>query len=191
MRDYALASATAAILAPFATSCDDVAPETVVRAEPAEAASIDSRMGPLLATQAEGNAVVQEKATVIFVIDGDTVDVALADEVVERVRLPQVDTPEADECGNEESTTVLEELIAGENVTLISMEAGPDRDTYGRLLRAVEINGDDVGQFLIRNGFARWVGAYAHEDSRLAAMYEAAESRAREESAGFWSTCGW
>jgi endonuclease YncB( thermonuclease family) len=71
------------------------------------------------------------------------------------------------------------------------MEAGPDRDTYGRLLRAVEINGDDVGQFLIRNGFARWVGAYAHEDSRLAAMYEAAESRAREESAGFWSTCGW
>ena len=86
MRDYAMASVTAAILALFATRCDDVAPETVVRAEPAEAASIDSGMGPPPPTQAEGNAVAQEEATVTFVIDGDTVDVALADEVAERVR---------------------------------------------------------------------------------------------------------
>jgi endonuclease YncB( thermonuclease family) len=191
MRDYAMASATAAILALFATSCDDVASETVVRAEPAEAASIDSRMGPPLPTQAEGKAVAQEEATVTFVIDGDTVDVALADEVAERVRLPQVDTPEADECGYEESMAALQALIAGENVTLVATEAGPDRDTYGRLLRAIEIDGDDVGHLLIRNGIAHWIRGFAHEDSRRAAMYEAAESSAREESAGFWSTCGW
>jgi endonuclease YncB( thermonuclease family) len=75
-------------------------------------------------------------------------------------------------------------------VTLVSTKTGPDRDAYGRLLRAVEVNGDDVGQILIRNGLAHWVRDYAHEDTRLAAMYEAAESRAQEESAGFWSTCG-
>ena len=75
-------------------------------------------------------------------------------------------------------------------MTLVSTKTGPDRDAYGRLLRAVEVNGDDVGQILIRNGLAHWVRDYAHEDTRLAAMYEAAESRAQEESAGFWSTCG-
>jgi endonuclease YncB( thermonuclease family) len=82
-----MASATAAVLALLATSCDEVVPERVVEAEPAEAASIDSTMSPPLPTQAEGNAVAQEEATVVFVIDGDTVVVALADDVVERVRL--------------------------------------------------------------------------------------------------------
>jgi endonuclease YncB( thermonuclease family) len=96
-----------------------------------------------------------------------------------------------DECGYEESAAALKALIAGENVTLAVTEAGPDRDTYGRLLRAVEVDGIDVGHFLVRNGLAHWVLGYAHEDTRLAAMYAAAQSRAREESAGFWTTCGW
>jgi endonuclease YncB( thermonuclease family) len=75
------------------TSCDGVVPERVVEAEPAEAANTDRTMSPPLLTQAEGNAVAQEEATVLFVIDGDTVEVALADDVVERVRHPQVDAP--------------------------------------------------------------------------------------------------
>jgi hypothetical protein len=53
-------------------------------------------------------------------------------------------------------------------VTLVSTEAGPDRDTYGRVLRAVEIDGDDVGAVPhLRNDFAHWVRGYPYEDSRV------------------------
>jgi endonuclease YncB( thermonuclease family) len=185
MRNRAMASVTAAILMLFVANCGDVAPGLVDQAEPAQVGSVNRMEDPPVPTVTEG------EATVTFVIDGDTVDVVLVDDVVERIRLPQIDTPEKGECGYEESTAVLEAQIAGQDVLLVSTEAGPDRDTYGRLLRAVEISGDDVGQYRIRNGLAHWVRGYAHEDKRLAAMYEVAESNARDASAGLWSTCNW
>ena len=191
MRNRAMASVTAAILMLFVANCGDVAPGLVDQAEPAQVGSVNRMEDPPLPTQAEGTTVTEEEATVTFVIDGDTVDVVLVEDVVERIRLPQIDTPEVGECGYEESTAALEAQIAGQNVILVSTEAGPDRDTYGRLLRAVEISGNDVGQYLIRNGLAHWVRGYAHEDRRLAAMYEVAESNARDASAGLWSTCNW
>jgi endonuclease YncB( thermonuclease family) len=186
-----MASVTAAILMLFVANCGDVAPGLVDQAEPAQSGSVNRMEDPPLPTQAEGTTVTEEEATVTFVIDGDTVEVVLVEDVVERIRLPQIDTPEVGECGYEESTAVLETQIAGHDVLLVSTEAGPDRDTYGRLLRAVEISGNDVGQYLIRNGLAHWVRGYAHEDRRLAAMYEVAESNARDASAGLWSTCNW
>jgi endonuclease YncB( thermonuclease family) len=77
---------------------------------------------PPLPRRAEGTTVTEEEATVTFVIDGDTVDVVLVDDVVERIRLPQIDTPEVGECGYEESTAVLEAQMAGQNVILVSTE---------------------------------------------------------------------
>lgn len=132
-----------------------------------------------------------EEASVVHVVDGDTFDVQFADGTVERVRPPQIDTPEADECGYKTSGAALEELILGETVALLPTEHGPDKDPYGRLLRAAEVNGDDVGQVLVRAGLARWVPRYADEDPRLATMYETAEQRARDRSAGFWAECDW
>jgi endonuclease YncB( thermonuclease family) len=84
---------TAGVLALLVTNCDEVVPERVVEAEPAEAANTDSTMSLPLPTQAERNAVAQEEATVLFVIDGDTFEVAVAHDVVERVRLPQSTLP--------------------------------------------------------------------------------------------------
>lgn len=191
MRNRVMAPATAAIFMLFVANCGDVTPGLVDQTEPAQAGSVHRMDDPPLPTQAERTTVTEEEATVTFVIDGDTVDVVLVDDVVERIRLPQIGTPEVGECGYEESTAVLEAQIAGQNVILVSTEAGPDRDTHGHLLRAVEISGDDVGQFVIRNGLGQWVRSYAHEDGRLAAMYEAAESNARAEAAGLWSTCTW
>lgn len=132
-----------------------------------------------------------EEATVVHVVDGDTFDVSLPGGTTERVRSPQIDTPEIDECGYAESTVTLEELILGETVRLVPTESGPNRDPHGRLLRVAELDGDDVGQLLVRAGLARWAPRYADEDPRLAAMYEDAERRARDEGAGFWSSCGW
>jgi endonuclease YncB( thermonuclease family) len=191
MRRHVIAAGTVASLILFATGCADDTPELVERSEPAEAGKIVDTEDTRRPIQAEGSASGREEATVTVVIDGDTFDAAFADGVVERVRLPQVDTPEVDDCGYEEATAVLEQLIGGHHVTLAATAAGPDRETHGRLLRAVKVDGEDVGQRLLRSGLARWTRSYADEDARLAAMYSAAESRAREASAGLWSTCGW
>lgn len=132
-----------------------------------------------------------EEATVVHVVDGDTFDAEFPDGDIERIRPPQIDAPEVDECGYETSGAALEELILGETVDLVPTEHGPGEDPHGRLLRAAEVDGDDVGQLLVRSGLARWVPQYADEDQRLAAMYESAEDHARGESAGLWSSCGW
>lgn len=138
-----------------------------------------------------GAAMDGEQAVVLHVVDGDTFDVELPGGSTERIRLPQVDAPELDECGYSESFAAMEELISGETVGLVGTESGPDRDVHGRLLRATRMAGQDIGQLLIRDGLARWVPRYAHEDSRLARMYQDAEDQAREEGAGSWSVCTW
>lgn len=131
------------------------------------------------------------EARVTHIVDGDTFDVVFTDGRDERIRPPQIDTPEVGECGYAEAAFALADLILGETVDLVPTSAGPDRDSHGRLLRAVELDGDDIGELLVRSGLARWVSRYAHEDGRLAAMYEAAEAAARSASAGLWLTCAW
>jgi micrococcal nuclease len=155
---------------------------------PAAGCATDGRAGP-----SEPGAVAMdgEQAVVVHVVDGDTFDVELSGGSTERVRLPQVDAPELDECGYGESSAALEELISGETVRLVRTESGPDRDSHGRLLRATTQAGEDIGQLLVRDGLARWVSRFVDEDSRLAKMYEQAEHQARAMGAGFWSACGW
>lgn len=148
----------------------------------------DGRAGPSDPRAVEA---VGQHAVVVLVVDGDTFDVELPGGSTERVRLPQVDAPELDECGYGESSAALEELISTETVRLVRTESGPDRDSHGRLLRATRLAGEDIGQLLVRDGLARWVSRYADEDSRLAKMYEQAEHQARAVGAGFWSACGW
>ncbi|HSJ62126.1 MAG TPA: hypothetical protein VK895_12900, partial [Jiangellaceae bacterium] len=65
-----------------------------------------------------GAAMDGEQAVVLHVVDGDTFDVELPGGSTERVRLPQVDAPELDECGYLESFAAMEELISGETVGL-------------------------------------------------------------------------
>lgn len=129
------------------------------------------------------------EVSVTDVVDGDTLDVRLPDGV-ERVRLPQVDTPERGECGFEVASAGLEQAASGV-VVLVPTSDGPDRGPYGRLLRAVESDGADVGELLLEAGLARWSSEYADEDPGLAVVYEAAEESARAAGRGLWSLCGW
>lgn len=98
---------------------------------------------------AEADVTPASELTVTHVVDGDTVDVSTG----ERIRLIGIDTPERGECGYEEATERVEQLVAGAEITLAA-GAQDDTDRYGRLLRYVEADGVDVGQALIDEGLA-------------------------------------
>ena len=90
------------------------------------------------------------------IVDGDTIELGNG----ETVRLVGIDTPEVGECGFEEASANLSSLILGEMVRL--GESDEDRDSYGRLLRYVDLGDMDAGLRLIKNG--RAIAAYDSRD---------------------------
>jgi endonuclease YncB( thermonuclease family) len=93
------------------------------------------------------------RLTVIRVIDGDTFEV-LYDEEPTSVRVFGIDAPEVGESGGWESTQALRRLLGNRRVTMVF--PGPKkRDSFGRLLAIVYVDGTNVGHWLVQNGFAR------------------------------------
>jgi micrococcal nuclease len=153
----------------------------------------------LLATTASSNvAVARTAATVVRVVDGDTV-VASVDGRDETVRLIGIDTPETVdprtpiECfGKEASTRAKELLRVGATIELEADPSQGERDSTPsrRLLRyAWTSDGRNFGLEMIREG-------YAHEYTfrmpyRYQAQFRAAEREAREQQRGVWApdTC--
>ena len=133
-----------------------------------------------------------------YVIDGDTL-IADTRQGRERVRILGIDAPEVghdgrdDEGGAGEATARLRELVeaGGGDVGLIVDEHASDRDRFGRLLRHIDVAGDDAAEVLVTEGWAiAWVPRSAARPDRLD-DYERAEVVAREGRRGGWSTCGW
>jgi len=92
------------------------------------------------------------------VVDGDTFYVN-----GDKVRIAGIDAPETHDYGcaselqlGEQAASQLQALLNSGAVTMTSIDR--DRDAYGRLLRNVSVNGQDVGDALISAGVAR---AYA------------------------------
>lgn len=155
----------------------------------------------LAATAALGQCVVlapgavTSGATVTWVTDGDTlhvVDGSGAD--LGSIRLLGINAPElgrghaAAQCWATQARDRLVELApVGSAVGLVSDPTQPDRDRYGRLLRYVLVEGQDVQLTLLREGQAEpyWP---ADPVSRGAAYRAAAEAAARAQR-GLWSAC--
>ena len=100
--------------------------------------------------------VGQQAARVIRVIDGDTIETDLG-----IVRIIGIDTPEIDECGYREASERLSSLVEQKQVSLISDSTHNDKDEYDRLLRYIEIDQQDIGEMMIKEGFATvfpWFG---------------------------------
>ena len=87
--------------------------------------------------------------TVSAVIDGDTVDLSDG----ERVRLIGIDTPEQGQPGYAAAAAAMSAMVLGHQAVL-SPGAQQDRDRYGRLLRYVDVDGQDVGLAMIAQGWA-------------------------------------
>ena len=88
------------------------------------------------------------RAVVTQVVDGDTVVIDSG----KRVRLIGVDTPESDTCGFAAATAAMRRMVEERTVVLVNPDSVQDLDTYGRLLRFVDVGGRDAGLAQIRSG---------------------------------------
>ncbi|MGI9645797.1 MAG: lamin tail domain-containing protein [Ilumatobacteraceae bacterium] len=125
--------------------------------------------------------------TLVEVVDGDTI-VVLVDGTEERVRIVGINTPESGECLADAAGDRLGDLLASGTITLTADQS--DRDQYGRLLRYVEVDGDDVGERLVAEGLA--ISRRYEPDTARAANYDGAQASAEEQHLGQWAAdaCG-
>lgn len=133
-------------------------------------------------------------ATVVRVVDGDTIRVVVAGRE-EPVRLIGIDTPETHgrgglrECFGKEATARTEALLPpGTEVRLV--RDAELRDRYDRLLAYVYRSDDDlfVNLTLAEEGYAAaftFPPNVAHADE-----FVAAAAAARRSGRGLWSACG-
>ena len=134
-------------------------------------------------------------ATVVEVIDGDTMDVRLDGQVV-RLRLIGIDTPEIVDprqpvqCFGREASVKAHALLDGQTVALEADPTQDDRDRYGRRLRYVWLpDGRLFNLELVAQGYAF---EYTYDlPYKYQATFKEAEHAARAAGRGLWSpaTC--
>lgn len=121
-------------------------------------------------------------ATVVRVIDGDTIDVSIGG-VVYPVRYIGMDTPEKGQPGHAEAKAINEKLVAGKTVQLVKDVS--ERDRYDRLLRYVYVGELFVNAELVKRGYAQ--PATYPPDVRHADEFVRWAQEAREAELGLWA----
>lgn len=126
------------------------------------------------------------------IIDGDTIEVKIGDELV-TVRMIGIDCPESvhpDEEKNTEEGKIASEytrsLLEGKRVRLEYDEQLTDE--YGRTLAYVYLEDDtsrSVNQDLLINGYARVMNIEPNTKYKI--TFKAAEDTARSNAIGFWA----
>jgi endonuclease YncB( thermonuclease family) len=130
----------------------------------------------------------RKSGQVTYVVDGDTIDVRLANGILERVRLIGIDTPERGTCHAADATAAARSLAQGKQVSLVGDGTQATRDRYGRLLAYVWLpGGHDLGFQLIGGGHGA-VYVYDRAFKRLGA-YQNAEAVGRVRPSSMWR-CG-
>ena len=137
------------------------------------------RTGALSALALAGAVHAQAPTPPVRVIDGDTV--AIGDT---HVRIGGIDAPESAQrcaaaqgrwaCG-QEATRALRTRIAGKTLECEAL----DRDRYGRVIGRCTAGGEDIGQWMVREG---WALAYRAYSTR----YASDEAAARQAKRGVW-----
>ena len=133
-------------------------------------------------------------ATVVSVIDGDTIIVSI-DGREETVRYIGIDTPEPrregdPECGSHEATAYNQSLVEGKTVLLVSDRE--DRDRYDRLLRYVYVTTPDTKEVLVNDALL-WAGFAVPftipPNDRFAQMFTESANGAKQANRGNWQRC--
>jgi micrococcal nuclease len=125
-------------------------------------------------------------AVVSHVVDGDTVELDDGN----KVRLIGIDTPElhgGTDCGGAQASAYMERIASGRRVSVRTDPTQDTYDRYGRLLAYLDAGGTDLGEAVLRAGWAR-VYVYDQPFRRLAAYRQAARM-ARGGDRGIWGSC--
>jgi endonuclease YncB( thermonuclease family) len=115
---------------------------------------------------------------VVNVADGDTITCLDDGKTQHRIRIDGIDAPERGQPFGNVARDRMAALAKGKTATI----HGHGNDRYGRLLAAVEVDGDDLGRRLVAEGLA-WHYVQFNNDPRLAA----AEKAARAAKRGLWA----
>lgn len=139
----------------------------------------------------DGGGGARVAARVTRVVDGDTIEVELGGRH-ETVRYIGVDTPETVDpdkpvqCFGHEASDLNHRLVEGKRVEL-AFDA-ERRDTYGRLLAYVYLDGELVNAELARRGLARTLTIPPNDS--LAPLFARLAAAAGRAGRGMWGTCG-
>ena len=123
----------------------------------------------------------RETGLVVGIVDGDTIDVRIGDEV-QRVRYIGIDTPEEQETWFQEATAYNQSLVLNKTVTLVKDTS--DADSFSRLLRYVFVADIFVNQSLVEMGYAE-ASTYP-PDTACVRVFEAAQRQAQTAKVGVW-----
>lgn len=127
--------------------------------------------------------ILGDEAVVTRVIDGDSVEVALAGAEY-RLRYVGIDTPERGQPFYQEAADANERLVGGQRVILVTDIS--DTDRFGRLLRYVYLpDGTFVNGELVRLGLAQ--AKMYRPDVAFHEMLAGLESEARAARRGMWA----
>lgn len=119
-------------------------------------------------------------ATVLRVLDGDTLEVRLKDGDIERIRLEGIDCPEHAQPHGLDARMATAQMVEGGIVSLMTR----DRDRYGRMIAQVHTpDGRSVNERLVEAGHCWWFRPYAPNNHRL----EQLEAEARARRRGLWN----
>ena len=128
-----------------------------------------------------------ETATVLEVIDGDTIRINRQDEP-ESVRLLGINSPEFGECQAPEAASALQRMVQGREVRLVAEIS--ERDSHGRLLRFVFAGRNLVNETMVRTGLA--IAFAVPPDVSASELLLHAEQAAERAQVGIWNptACG-
>lgn len=131
------------------------------------------------------------RATVVSVVDGDTVKVDIAG-VPETLRIIGINTPETVdprkpvECFGKEASAMAKTLLSNQTIELEADASQGERDKYGRLLRYVFLpDGSDFGKTMITEGLA-YEYTYA-KPYKYQQHYKDAQADAEANGRGLWA----
>ncbi|MFB3167579.1 thermonuclease family protein [Neobacillus sp. 179-C4.2 HS] len=129
-------------------------------------------------------------ATLVDIIDGDTIKVFINGKI-ESVRYLLIDTPESKSSKTcvqlyaKEAFLRNSELVKSGKVTL-EFEKGNVRDSYGRLLAYVYVDGESIQETLLREGYAR-VAYIINPPYKYLETYRKEENLAKKQKINIWS----
>jgi micrococcal nuclease len=138
-----------------------------------------------------GRTAARLPATVIRVVDGDTIVARLRSGAVEKIRLLGADTPEVVDprkpvqCFGHEASAFTKQRLTGRRVSL-ELDAEP-RDKYGRLLAYVIVDGHRYNDELLERGYARLLVIPPNGSHARTMLRE--ELAAVAAGRGLWAAC--